>query len=86
VKHLSGDPLLGWFLALLTNARLGWIGLPGKKHSSLLQIFVNHGRKTFYGIGTRLRAIPGCVGEGASGWRAAYDVGPVPDLNKKGLN
>jgi hypothetical protein len=29
MKHLSGAPLLDWLLALLTNNRLGWKGLPG---------------------------------------------------------
>jgi hypothetical protein len=29
VKNLSGAPLYGKFLALPTNTRLGWKGLPG---------------------------------------------------------
>ncbi len=31
MKHLSGAPLKGWLLALPTNNRLGWNGLPGAK-------------------------------------------------------
>jgi hypothetical protein len=30
--------------------RVGWKSLPGTKHSSLLQKFVNYGRKKFYNI------------------------------------
>jgi len=29
VKQISGEPLKGWLLALSTNIRLGWKGLPG---------------------------------------------------------
>ncbi len=47
VIHLLGDLLYSRALALATNIGLGWEGLPGEKHSSLLQEFVNYGRKTF---------------------------------------
>jgi hypothetical protein len=33
VKHLSGAPLKGRLLALPTNNRLGWKGLPGENTS-----------------------------------------------------
>jgi hypothetical protein len=32
--------------------QLGWKGLPGNKHSSLLRQFINYGRKKFYNIDT----------------------------------
>ncbi len=45
-------PALSEFMALasLANIRLGWKKLGVDKHSSLLQIFVNYGRKKFYNI------------------------------------
>jgi hypothetical protein len=36
-KPLSGVPLWGMILALPTNIRLSWKGLPGTKRSSLLR-------------------------------------------------
>ncbi len=47
VKQLSGAPLHGKLLALPGNVRWGWKGLPRTKHSSLLQKFVNDGKKCF---------------------------------------
>ncbi len=44
MKHLSGVPLHGRPLALPTNIRLGWKGLPGTNT-------VNYVRKKFYIIG-----------------------------------
>jgi hypothetical protein len=38
-------------LALPTNIRLGWKGLPVTNPRSLLRAFVNYGRKKFYNIG-----------------------------------
>jgi hypothetical protein len=46
-------PLLFRLLALPANIRLEWEGLPGTKHSSLLQTFVNYGPKKFYNVETR---------------------------------
>jgi hypothetical protein len=50
VKHLSGAPFYGRLLALPTNITLGWKINVGERHSSLLQKFVNYGRKMFYNI------------------------------------
>jgi hypothetical protein len=38
-------------LALPTNIRLGWKGMPGTKHSSLLQTFVNYDLKSLISLG-----------------------------------
>jgi hypothetical protein len=38
-------------MALNTNNRLDWIGLPGKKTLSVSLKFVNYDRKIFYNIG-----------------------------------
>ncbi len=52
MEHLREAPLLDRLLALPTNIRLGGKGLTDK-HSSLLRIFINYGRKNFYNIGPR---------------------------------
>ncbi len=49
LKHLSGAPLQGRLLALPTNTRLCWIGLPGI-NTSLLRKSVNYGRIKFHHI------------------------------------
>jgi hypothetical protein len=48
VKHLSGAPFKGRLLALSTNNRLGFKGLPG---SNTLAYYENYGRKKFYNVG-----------------------------------
>jgi hypothetical protein len=53
VKHLSGAALYGRLLALPSYTRLGWKGLPGDKHSSLLRKSVNYGRNKGYDTGPR---------------------------------
>ncbi len=50
VKNLSGAPLKGGLLALTTNTRLGWKGLP-ETNSSLLWKSVNYGRNMLYDKG-----------------------------------
>jgi hypothetical protein len=53
LKHLSGAPLWGRFLALPTNNRLGWKDLPGVKTLA----FCKNSKLTdvnFYNIGPRL--------------------------------
>jgi hypothetical protein len=57
VKHLSDAQHLGRLLALPTNIRLGWRGLPRTKHSSLLQKFVNYECKKFYNIGNDIKLL-----------------------------
>jgi hypothetical protein len=52
VKHLSSASLLGTLLALYTNIRLGWEGLPVNKHSSLLQTNINYIFNKFSDVGT----------------------------------
>jgi len=47
-EALLGAPLYGKLLPLTTNIRLGWKGLPGKKHAKLIRTLVNYGRKKFY--------------------------------------
>ncbi len=54
VKHLSGAPLVGRPLALPTDIRLGWKGLPWT-NTSLLRKSVNYGRKKFYRISPSLQ-------------------------------
>jgi hypothetical protein len=51
VKYLSHVSPKGKVLALPTNNRLDWKGLPEEKHPSLLRKFVNYGQKKFYNIG-----------------------------------
>jgi hypothetical protein len=43
MEHLKVS-LIGQAPVLPTNIRLSWKGLPGDKHSSLLQVFENYGR------------------------------------------
>jgi hypothetical protein len=50
-KHLSDTPLLGRFLALSANIRLGWNGLPGTYTLAYFKKFVNYECKKFYDIG-----------------------------------
>ncbi len=52
-EYLSGAPLLGKLLALPTNIRLGWKGLPGTKTSSLRKP-VNYDLKKFYSTGANV--------------------------------
>jgi len=51
VKHLSGAPFYGRFLALPTNIRQGWKRYVGDKHSILIRMLVIYGQKMFYNIG-----------------------------------
>ncbi len=44
MKYLSGAPIKGRFLALLTNIGLGWRGLPGER-TILLGTFKNRAIK-----------------------------------------
>jgi len=55
-------PLTSRLMALYTNIRLGWKGLPGTKQSSLLRKSVNYGRKSFVTL------VPG----EASVWRIRF--------------
>ena len=50
MEHLKGTSL-GYATALPKNIRLGWKGLPGDKHPSLMQKSVGYGRKKFYSTG-----------------------------------
>jgi hypothetical protein len=55
MEHLKGSSI-GQAPVLPTNIRPSWKGLPGDKHSSLLQTFVNYRRKKFYTIGPNIQS------------------------------
>jgi hypothetical protein len=57
VKHLSSAPLKGRPLALTTNIRLGWKGLPGTNTPAYYEKSVNYGCKKLYRIGPRLLSL-----------------------------
>ncbi len=52
VIKLLSSMIYGFSYEARVFVRLGRKSLPGTKHSSTLQKFVNYGRKTFYNIGT----------------------------------
>jgi hypothetical protein len=77
MKHLSCAPLSCRLLAKLTDIRLGWEGLPGTKHYSLLQTFINYGRKkSFITLGPVVVEADEEV-EAAAAVEAALEVVPL---------
>ncbi len=51
MKHLSVAPIKGSLLALPTNSRLGWKGLPGTNSLAYNGKSVNYGRNKFHDTG-----------------------------------
>jgi hypothetical protein len=52
LKHLSGAPLWVRLLALPTNIRLDWKGLPGTNTLAYYKKIITYVRKKFYNIGS----------------------------------
>ncbi len=73
MKHLSGAPLLGSLMTLLTNNRLGWLGLPGTNTLSYKELFYITVVKSFMKLTPEWRV-------GRQGDTVSFGIEQSPDL------